>query len=93
VRRERRIANVGGTAATELRHHTKTVELANGFLNRFVLIGCRRVRLLPEGGDPDALHGTGLDRQLKATLQQARTAGTRSAVAGVAASADRAAAA
>jgi hypothetical protein len=72
---EAHISVIGHITATELRHHTKTVELANGFLNRFVLIACRRVRLLPEGGEPDPLHGTGLDRQLKATLDHARTAG------------------
>src|SRR5207247_6084514 len=45
---------------TELRRHTTTVEIANGFLNRFLLLAVRRVRLLPEGGDPDPLKGSGL---------------------------------
>ena len=44
-------------------------------MNRVLLICCRRQRLLPEGGDPDPLHGTGLDRLLAAALKQARTAG------------------
>ncbi|MGH8301546.1 MAG: DUF3987 domain-containing protein, partial [Steroidobacteraceae bacterium] len=43
--------------------------------NRFLLLGCRRVRLLPEGGDPDPLNSTGLDRRLQATLGSARHAG------------------
>ena len=72
---EAHISVIGHITAEELRHNTKTVELANGFLNRFVICACRRVKLLPEGGDPDPLAGTTLDRQLKTTLDQARTAG------------------
>ena len=59
--------------ATELRHHVNPVELANGLVNRFLLLCCRRVRLLPEGGDPDPLKGTGLDRQLARHAYRART--------------------
>ena len=66
---------IGHITATELRHHVNPVELANGLLNRFLLLGCRRVRLLPEGGHPDPLHATGLPRQLAATLTTARRAG------------------
>ena len=40
-----------------------------------MIIACRRVRLLPEGGDHDPLHGTGLTRLLKAAVQHARQAG------------------
>jgi hypothetical protein len=38
------ISIIGHITATELRHHTTRVELANGFLNRFVLASVRRVR-------------------------------------------------
>jgi hypothetical protein len=69
------ISVIGHITATELRHHVNPVELANGLLNRFLLLGCRRVRLLPEGGDPDPLKGTGLDRRLQATLASAQRAG------------------
>ncbi len=69
------ISIIGHITAEELRHHTTKVELANGFLNRFLLIACRRVRLLPEGGDPRPLHGSGLDRLLTETLKHARTTG------------------
>src|SRR5487761_1395051 len=69
------IAVIGHITATELRHHINPVELANGLLNRFLLLGCRRVRLLPEGGDPDPLGRTGLDRRLDATLNTTRNAG------------------
>jgi len=69
------IALIGHITATELRHHTTTVELANGFLNRFLMIACRRVRLLPEGGAPDPLARTGLAKLLAATLKHAQGAG------------------
>jgi hypothetical protein len=66
---------IGHITATELQHHINPVELANGLLNRFLLLGCRRVRLLPEGGEPDPLNRTGLDRRLHATLNTARHTG------------------
>jgi hypothetical protein len=43
--------------------------------NRFILAAVRRVRLLPEGGDPDPLGGTGLGRYLTTILAHARAAG------------------
>lgn len=69
------ISVIGHITATELRHHINPVELANGLLNRFLLLGCRRVRLLPEGGNPDPLKRTGLDRRLATTLTTAQRAG------------------
>jgi hypothetical protein len=69
------IALIGHITQHELRRHTTSLELANGYINRMLLIACRRQRLLPEGGHPDPLHGTGLDRMLAAALQQARKAG------------------
>ena len=63
------ISVIGHITATELQHHINPVELANGLLNRFLLLGCRRVRLLPEGGNPDPLGRTGLDRRLQAHPQ------------------------
>ena len=69
------ITVIGHITATELRHHINPVELANGLLNRFLLLGCRRVRLLPEGGNPDPLKRTGLDRRLHTTLNTAQHAG------------------
>jgi hypothetical protein len=69
------ISVIGHITATELRHHVNPVELANGLLNRFLLLSCRRVRLLPEGGNPDPLHGTGLKRRLAQTLTTSRHAG------------------
>jgi hypothetical protein len=69
------ISVIGHITATELQHHINPVELANGLLNRFLLLGCRRVRLLPEGGNPDPLHRTGLDARLASTFNTARHAG------------------
>ena len=72
---EAHISIIGHITQTELRRHTTTVEIANGFLNRFIFAAVRRVRLLPEGGDPDPLKGTGLSRYLTSVLKHARTAG------------------
>jgi len=69
------VSVIGHITATELAHHIDPVELANGLLNRFLLIACRRVRLLPEGGEADPLGGSGLDRRLAKTLASARNAG------------------
>ena len=69
------ISIIGHITQTELRRHTTTVEIANGFLNRFIFAAVRRVRLLPEGGDPDPLKGTGLARYLTSVLKHAHTAG------------------
>ena len=69
------IALIGHITQHELRRHTTSLELANGYINRVLLIACRRQRLLPDGGNPDPLHGTGLDRLLAAALRNARTAG------------------
>jgi len=47
-------------AGFSLRRHATTLEIANGLLNRFLLLADRRVRLLPEGGEADPLKHTGL---------------------------------
>jgi hypothetical protein len=69
------IALIGHITREELRRHTSTVEIANGYINRILLIAVRRQRLLPEGGNPDPLAGTGLDRLLAAAVKHAQTAG------------------
>jgi len=69
------IAIIGHITQHELRRHTTSLELSNGAINRVLLIACRRQRLLPEGGDPDPLAQTGLDRLLASALRHARTAG------------------
>ncbi len=69
------VAVIGHITAAELRAQVSGLELANGFLNRFVLLACRRVRLLPEGGDPDPLAGSGIEERLARALEIARVAG------------------
>jgi hypothetical protein len=69
------IALIGHITQHELRRHTSTIELANGYLNRILIIACRRQRLLPEGGHHDPLADTGLTGLLAATLKHAQTAG------------------
>jgi hypothetical protein len=69
------IAVIGHITQHELRRHTTSVELTNGYLNRILLVACRRQRLLPEGGDPDPLAATGLTRLLAATVKHAQAAG------------------
>jgi hypothetical protein len=63
---------IGHITAPELRRYATSLEIANGFLNRFLIVCCRRVRLLPEGGQPDPLARSGLPRYLAAALKQAR---------------------
>jgi hypothetical protein len=72
---EAHISIIGHITGSELRHHTTRVELANGFLNRFLLVAVRRVRLLPEGGEPDPLKRSGLVRYLASALKHAHTVG------------------
>ena len=69
------IAVIGHITQHELRRHITSTELANGYLNRILLIGCRRQRLLPEGGQHDPARRHRPDRLLAATLKHARSAG------------------
>lgn len=69
------VAIIGHITHTELRRYASAIEIANGLLNRFLLLCVRRVRLLPEGGDPNPLKDTGLARYLATTLKHARTTG------------------
>jgi len=69
------VSIVGHITALELRRHATTNEIADGFLNRFILLAVRRIRLLPEGGDPDPLKHTGLRDYFAKTVEHARSAG------------------
>ena len=69
------IAVIGHITQNELRRYTSQLELSNGYLNRILLVACRRQRLLPEGGDPDPLANTGLTRLLAHAHKHAQTAG------------------
>jgi hypothetical protein len=69
------LAVIGHITATELAHHVGGLEAANGLLNRFLLIACRRAQLLPEGGHPDPLARSSLTSRLAANLAAAQGAG------------------
>jgi hypothetical protein len=69
------VAIIGHITQTELRRYASAIEIANGLLNRFLLLGVRRVRLLPEGGDPHPLKDSGLARYLATVLKHAHTTG------------------
>ena len=69
------ISLIGHITAAELRAHLTTLELANGMANRFLIIACRRARLLPEGGNQDPLASTGLRPVLAGAIEHARQAG------------------
>jgi hypothetical protein len=68
------IALIGHITRAELAHHLDAIEAANGFLNRFLFVACRRQRLLPEGGAQAPLAGTGLIERLGSHLDLARHA-------------------
>lgn len=69
------IGLVGHITAQELRHHVSALEVANGLLNRFCFVACRRARLLPDGGDPDPLEGSGMAERLGEHLRAASRLG------------------
>ena len=69
------ISIIGHITVEELRRHATSIEIANGFLNRYLIICCRRVRLLPEGGNPNPFKGSGLPRYLSSAIQHARSVG------------------
>ena len=66
---------IGHITATELRHCSTTLSIANGFLNRFLFVACRRTQLLPDGADQNPLAKTGLKDRLAQALDHARCAG------------------
>jgi hypothetical protein len=70
------ISVIGHITGHELRRYITNTELANGYLNRILLIACRRQRLLPDGGAPNPLAAaTGLTGRLAGALKHAQTAG------------------
>ena len=69
------VSIIAHITAHELRRYATSIEIANGFLNRFVIVCCRRVRLLPEGGNANPFARSGLPRYLAAAIQHARSAG------------------
>jgi Protein of unknown function (DUF3987) len=72
---EAHLALIGHITAAELRHCSTTLSIANGFLNRFLFVACRRTQLLPHGGEKNPLANTGLKDRLARVLEHARRAG------------------
>jgi hypothetical protein len=69
------ISVIGHITSHELRRHITNTELANGYLNRILIIACRRQRLLPDGGDHDPLAARHLTGRLADALKHAQSAG------------------
>lgn len=65
------VSVIGHITAPELLRHVSALEMANGFLNRFVIICVRRSKLLPEGGELDEALLTPLVRRLASALRHA----------------------
>jgi len=72
---EAHLALIGHITTEELRHCSTTLNIVNGFLNRFLFVACRRTQLLPDGADQDPLANTGLKDRLAQALDHARGAG------------------
>ncbi|MHB1974563.1 MAG: DUF3987 domain-containing protein, partial [Acidimicrobiales bacterium] len=69
------VSIIGHITAPELLRHVSGLEMANGFLNRFLLIAVRRSKLLPEGGEPDQAVLAPLAGRLRDASRHARSAG------------------
>jgi hypothetical protein len=67
------VSIIGHITADELVRHVPGLEMANGFINRFLIIAVRRVRLLPEGGEPEPAALAPLLGRLRAALAHARS--------------------
>ena len=63
------VSIIGHITADELVRHVSGLEMANGFINRFLIIAVRRVRLLPEGGEPEPGALAPLLRRLREALR------------------------
>jgi hypothetical protein len=67
------VSIIGHITQAELVRHVSGTEMANGFLNRFLLIAVRRSRLLPEGGEPDQAALAPLVSRLRDAVRDARS--------------------
>lgn len=69
------ITIVGHITDEELRRYLTATEAANGFGNRFMWFLVKRSKMLPDGGTPDLKALSGIESELAAVLDFARTAG------------------
>ena len=66
------ISIIGHITADEILRYLNSTELANGFINRFVIVAVRRTQLLPDGGDLSALNWASLTGRLAAAVDHGR---------------------
>lgn len=69
------ISIVGHITTDELRRYLDRTEVANGFGNRFLWLGVRRSKLLPEGGRMHTVDVEALVRDLREAVRFAGTVG------------------
>ena len=69
------VSIVGHITSDELLRYINATELANGFLNRFMLLAVRRTKLLPEGGAVTASQWEPLRRRMSDAIEYGRSVG------------------
>jgi hypothetical protein len=69
------LAIIAHITAHELLRHVGATEIANGFLNRFLLVAVHRSRLLPDGGQPHPAAIASLTETLKDAADHAKRTG------------------
>lgn len=69
------VSIVGHITADELRARLGDIEIANGFVNRFLWVQVHRSKMLPEGGNLDQPEIRNLGANLRTTLVEARKIG------------------
>jgi hypothetical protein len=66
------ISIIGHTTPEELRRYVDRTDIANGFMNRFLIICVKRSKLLPDGGSPPAELLAMLSAKLGSVIESAR---------------------
>jgi hypothetical protein len=70
------IGVIGHISADELLRYVNATELANGFLNRFLLLAVRRTQMLPDGGQLACLPWRPMLDQFTSAVAHGRATGT-----------------
>jgi hypothetical protein len=66
------ISIIGHITADETLRYLNSTELANGFMNRFVILAVRRTQLLPDDGDLSAIDWASLTDRFAAAVDHGR---------------------
>lgn len=69
------VSIIGQISAEELRRQLRETEIANGFMNRFMVVCAQRSRALPRGGNVDMDAVRAIADQLRLVIDAAGTAG------------------